>query len=316
MSERITMKSKLLREGDPWQVDLDQFKIPLAVDQERCERDLTNFRRKYAVTEDAPEAAAQDMVTLTCAAESPRFCREHITIRLGLGLFSRELEGQILGWTPGQSGTVAVKGQPVSVTVEAVRREVLPEVNDALAARCGVPGISTGEDILRYCKGKQFDDALEGPLDEAFPYLSRRVMEDSAFELDPEELAYSRDFMLRQISWASVLGEKTLAEATDEDFRERLDTTKEDFLRGIETSGRFCLQGALIGMAMLERAGRAPTEDDYAAWLRRYTEGGLRTEEEARREHPALEYLLTEMCGYFDDEMEALALRRLEEDAL
>lgn len=316
MSERITLKSRLLREGDPMQVDLSQFKIPLTVDQALYERDLINFRRRFAATEDAASVEKNDTAILSCTADSPRFCKEHISIRVGLGLFSKELEAQIIGWRPGQTGTVTVKDQPVTVTVEAVRREVLPEVDGALAARCGIPGIATAEDILRYCKGKQFDDVLEGPADDAFPYLVRCVMESSEFQLAPEEVAFSEEMMLRQINWTSILGGKTLEEATDADFLERFDTAKEDFLKSIRESGRYCVQGALIGMAMLERAGRAPTEDDYIAWLRRYTEGGARTEEEARREHPQLEYLLNEAEGYFDDELEALTLRRLEEDAL
>lgn len=315
MSERIGLKSKLLRAGDPWRVDISEFKIPLTVDQRLYERDLLNFRRKYSTMEDAPEIAAQDMATLTCTAETPRFCKEHLTVRVGLGLFSKELENQIIGWKPGQSGTVSAKGQPVSVTVEAVRRERLPEVDDALAARCDDPYIRTAKDIYTYCRGKQFDDILEEPLDEACPELSRQTIAASEFQLDPEELAFSGDMLVRQFLKGAMEG-RELDSVSDEDFRERFLQSKEELLAGLRSSADYMLQAALLGMARREERGRPVTQDDYTAWLRRYTDGMEISEQEAEREHPALEYLLEQVGSDYIDELEAITLFRLKEDAV
>ena len=169
MAEFLYLKSKLLKAADPWKVDVSQFCIPLTVNEALYEKDLLNFRRRFATTVDVGEVAVQDMVTLTCDSENNRFCKEHITIRIGMGLFSKELETALIGWRVGQMGTVTAKGQPVCVTIEGIRRENLPEVDDALAQRCGIPGIYTAQDIHKYCKGKQFASELEGPADEAFP---------------------------------------------------------------------------------------------------------------------------------------------------
>lgn len=313
MSKPITMKSKLLRAGDPMQADVSQFQIPLAVDEALYERDLLNFLRRFAVTEEAPEIGEQDMATLTCRSRLPRFNKEHVTVRVGQKLFSKELESQILGWRAGQSGTVTVKGMPVEVAVERVQRESLPQVDDALAARCGLPGIRTAADIYAYCRGKQFDDQLEGPLDEAFPELSRQVMDASEFQLDPEELAFAADMMVRQFREGAG---RDMDSLSDEDFRERFFVSKEEMLDNIRRSSAFILQAALLGLARREEQGRPVTEDDYAAWLRRYTENTGRTEEEARREHPVLEYLLDQIGGDYLDELEAVTLFRLKEGAV
>lgn len=315
MSERICLKSRLLRAGDPWQVDISEFKIPLTVDQRLYERDLLNFRRKYSTMEDAPEVAAQDMATLSCTSENPRFCKEHLTVRVGLGLFSRELENQLIGWKPGQSGMVSVKGQPVAVTVETVRRECLPEVDDALAARCDDPYIRTAKDIDVYCRGKQFDDILEEPLDEACPKLSQQTMAASEFQLDPEELAFSGNMMVDQFLNGAMQGQD-MDGISDEDFRERFFQSKEELLGGLRASGTYLLQATLLGLARREKQGRPVTQDDYAAWLRRYTDGTGKPEEEARREHPVLEYLLDQIGGDYMDELEAITLFRLKEDAV
>ena len=313
MPNYISLKSRLLREGDPWQVDISEFMIPLTADQKLYERDLLNFRRKYAAVEDAPEIAAQDMVALTCTAESPRFCKEHLTIRVGLGLFSKELENQLIGWKPGQTGTVTVKGQPVNVTVEAIRRERLPEVDDALAERCGDPYIRTAEDIHAYCRGKQFDNALEGPLDEAFPYLVRKVIEESEFELDPDEETFSQELTVRQFAQSPMLRGKDLDSMPEEEFSGLYGVSKSEMISQMRRSGVYTLQCAVLGQAMLERAGKMPTEADYDAYLSRFTDMGA-TEEQVRQEHPVIKYLLEQVGGDFMDELEALTLRRLKED--
>lgn len=313
MSNQLHLKSRLLREGDPMQADISQFKIPLAVDEAVYQRDLLNFRRRFAATEEAEEVAAQDMATLTCRSELPRFCKEHITVRIGQGIFSKELEQQLFGWKRGQSGTVTVKGKPVEVTVEDIRRERLPEVDDALAARCGVPGIRTAADIHAHCRGKQFDDELEGPQDEAFPVLTNQVIQASAFELDPEELAFSEELMVRQFINGAMHGQP-LESVPDEEFQERFFCSKEDLLTNLHTSAIYNLQATLLGMAQREREGRPATEEDYAAWLRRFLDVGGKSEAEARREHTALEYLLEQVGGDYMDALEDLTLLRLKED--
>lgn len=315
MTEPIRLKSRLLRAGDPWQVDISQFQIPLTADQGLYERDLLNFRRRFAVVEEAGEIAPQDMATLTCTSANPRFCKEHVTIRVGLGLFSKELEGKILGWKPGETGTVTVRDQPVTVTVEGVRRESLPEVDDALAARCGIPGIRTAEDIHAYCKGKQFDKVLEDPLDEAFAYLSREVIEASAFALDAEELEFCQEQMLREFGKNSLFEGKGVDSMPEEAFQESFGCSKAELLENMRSVGIYTLQSALLGQVMLERDGKLATMADYEAYLRRYLDNG-RPEAQVRQEHPVLEYAVNFYCDFFMDALEALTLRRLKENVL
>ena len=313
MENTIKLKSKLLREGNPFKADISQFMIPLTVDQRLYERDLMNFLRKFATIEDAAEVAPQDMVTLSCTAESPRFCKENITIRIGLGLFSKELENQLIGWRVGQSGTVTAKEQPVNVTVEAIKHEKLPEVDDALAQRCGVEYIKTAKDVQTYCKGKQFDGILEEPLDEAFPYLMRMLIDDSDFALDPAELDFSRELQEKQFLQSALFKERSFNDFTDEEFTEMFGISKEKMFESIKQSGDYTLKCALLGQAMLERKGKQPTEEDYKAYLCRFTDVSDLTEEQAADAHPITEYLLDYVAGYFMDKIEALTLRRLKE---
>ncbi len=296
MAEKLTLKSKLLRSGDPWSVDLSELTPHLQADEGRYRRDLDNFLRRFAVTEAAPEVGERDTVTVSCKSENPRFDREHVSFRAGLGLFSKELENALLGWPVGKTGEVTVKGQSVAVTVEAVRRERLPEPDDALAARCGLSYIRTGADILTYCRGKQLEGELEDAADEAYPALANGIINASEFELDDGEVAFANALTQKNLHIPEELDEET-ARAIRE---------------SMANAGTFSLQCALLGLADLERCGKAPTVEDYETYLSRFTDRG-QTPEAARRDHPALEYLLNEVGGNYMDGLELLALQRLKE---
>lgn len=316
MADYIYLKSKLLRAADPWKVDVSEFQVPLTVNQTLYEKDLLNFRRRFAVVEEAEEIAAQDMVTLSCSSDIPRFCKEHITIRVGMGLFSKELENQLIGWKKGQAGTATVKDQPVLVTVEGIRRENLPAVDDALAARCGISGIRTAEDIHTYCRGKQFEKELEGPADDAFAHLSREVLDGSEFELDAEELAYAQDRMEEELLKNPMFADGGFDGMPEENFRELFGCEKAELVENMRGSGVMILKSALLGQALLEREGKLLTMADYDAYIGRHLGMNDKTEEQIRQEKPLLGYVLDNYGDHFMNEMEELSLRRLQEAAV
>lgn len=296
MQDVLTMRSKLIKAGDPWSVDLSAYKIPLEVDEDRAERDTVNFLRRYAEKAEADEIQNQDTAVITCSSELPRFNRKSLPLRVGVGLFSKELEQQLIGWKKGQTGTVTVQGKPVSVTVQSIQREILPEITDELAARSGNPLLRNAADIRRWCRGNQFDDELEEAADEAFSYLMRTVAADSVFEKDPEEVQYARDLSLRQ---ATITPEKAA----------EIGMPYEELREMIAQSGEPLIEMALLGMHAHPR-----TVADYEAWLPRYAPEGGTVDDAVRAAHPVLEYLLNNAAGDYMDELELLALFRLKED--
>lgn len=316
MAEYIYLKSKLLRAADPWKVDVSRFRIPLTVNQALYEKDLLNFLRRFATVEETAEIAAQDMVTLTCDSENPRFCKEHITIRIGMGLFSKELETQLVGWKKGQIGTVTVKEQPVCVTVESIRRENLPEVDEALAQRCGIPGIQTAQDIHNYCKGKQFEKELEGPADEAYAHVSREVLDGSEFALDQEELRFAQEKMVQELYKNPMFADGGFESMPVETFREIFGCEKEELVENMRVSGALVLKSALLGQAMLEQAGKLCTMTDYEAYVGRHIGVDGKTEAQVRQEKPLVGYIMDMYADHFMNAMEELSLRRLQEAAV
>lgn len=314
MREYLKLKSRLLRAADPNRIDVSGFRIPLIVDEVLFQRDLLNFRRRYAEQVQGESVQSQDMVTLTCTSGVKRFNKPHITIRIGMGLFSKELENALLGWKVGQTGSVTVKDQAVSVSVENIQREVLPEVDDALAKRCCIPGIETAADILTHCKGKQFDGVLEEAQDEAFAFVSREMLDGSEFELEPDEVDCCQQMMIRQFKESPLFQELGYDATPDEVIREMCGSTKAELMENALLSCTYTIQSAVLGQAMMEQQEALHTSADYVAYLSRRPNAGNKTYAQLTQEYPLTEYLLTEYGDYCMNTLEELTLRMLKAD--
>lgn len=261
MSE-LKLNSKLIHGCDYHEVDISEFAIPLKADPSRSERDIRNFLKALAKKEEVSEVAMQDMVTLSCSSDNPKFQKDHLTVRIGLGLYSKELETKLIGMTLGEEKTLTVGGDAVRVSVERIVREIIPELTDELAKQSGLPDIRTAEDVRTYCRFKQYDELLEDPADEAFSYLAGYVVKNSAFDLDEKELAMAQDFMLRSMNGHRLLDGKPLSEVTDEEITQAFGISKQDMIDNMNRTGAYTLKAAVLGQNL-----KVFDSEDYEAYL-------------------------------------------------
>jgi len=237
--EKAVLKSKALKVYDFRNVDVSEYAVKLPLDEKRYERDLTNLLRRFSTHVNGDSVQKDDMVQISCSSELEKFNKEHLKLRAGLGLFSKELEGQLIGMELNQANTVTVNGSKATVTVESIEREILPELTDELAEKSGLEDVHTAEDLKAFCRWKQYDgyEAFEENADEAFSYTAGQVMENSLFELDegekeesyqslqayanvegdPEVIEKQRRTTAETLLKAAVLGEE-LKDLTEEDF--------------------------------------------------------------------------------------------------
>ncbi len=307
----IVLKSKLIRGCDYRGIDISGFAVKLEADPVRLERDLLNFRRRYAENVEAQQIERLDMVTVTCHSENPRFQKEHLTLRVGTGLFSRELENQMIGIPVGDQRTLSVGGCPVTLRVETCVHQILPELSDELARRCGIPGIATKEDIITYVRGNQFEEELEGPADDVYVYLAEQVMKNSEFELDEGEASTARNMMLHQLETSPITGGRALSQLSDEECVEMFGVTRQQMEDGMLQSGDTSVKAAVLGQEICRDQGKLLQESDYEAYLARISDGSQRPVEEIRRKHPLTEYILDYYGGIYMDGLEEYSMRKL-----
>ncbi len=307
----IVLKSKLIRGCDYRGIDISSFAVKLEADPVRLERDLLNFRRRYAEKVEAQQIERLDMVTVTCHSENPRFQKEHLTLRVGTGLFSRELENQMIGIPVGDQRVLSVGGSSVTLRVEKCVRQILPELSDELARRCGIPSIATKEDIVTYVRGNQFEKELEEPADDAYVYLAGQVMDNSEFELDADEVAAARNMMLHQLETSPVTGGRPLSQLSDEECVEMFGATRQQMEDGMLQSGDISVKAAVLGQEICREQGKLLQESDYEAYLARISDSSQRPVAEIRRKHPLTEYILDYYGGIYMDGLEEYSMRKL-----
>lgn len=300
--EQLKLKSKAVNTCDYHSIDISSYAIPLRADQARYERDFKNFCKRFATKEEAAEIKAQDMATISCSSENPKFQKEHITVRIGLNMYSKELEEKLIGMTVGETRAFPVGSDSVTVTVEKSIREVIPELTDELAASSGISYIKTAEDAYMYCRYKQYDDVLEESADNASVHISRQVMEHSSFDLDSGEVETAVQFA------SQIMNPDSLAKIADDADMEESEVFGKDIPSFIEDMGRHMLMSAVLAQNM-----QILTEEDYEAYLDKLAVAMQRPKEDIRTEHPLVEYLLTTYNDIFTNTVEEYVFRRLKE---
>lgn len=299
--EQLKLKSKPVNILDYHSIDISQYAIPLKADKERYERDFKNFCKRFAAKGDAADIAPEDMVTISCSSENPKFQKEHITIRVGLGLYSKELEEKLVCMPVGETKTFTVGQDFVTVTVEKSMREIIPKLTDEMVSNSGISDIKTVEDACAYCRYKQYDDALEEPADEAGAYLAGKTLEDSTFELDDGELEAASKIV------SEAVNVEALSKMLNEDA-ESSGTPKQDVSAMVEQMARHTLIAAVYAQSMT-----VLTEEDYEAYLNKLAVANQKPVEEIRKNHPLVEYLINTYNEYFLDTMEAYVFYKLKE---
>lgn len=306
--QELKLKSKLIKAYDYREVDVSRFALPLSTDPKRYERDLFNFRKLFATKEEAEDVMSQDIVTLSCSSENPKFTKKSLTVRVGLGLYSKEFETKIVGMKKGETKSVTVGDDAVEVSVEKIVREIVPELTDELAAKSGIEGIKTVEDAKTYCRFKQYDEEVEDPADDAFAYLAQETLKKSDFELDEEELETARKMMVRSMDGHRLFSGKRFAEVTDEEFSAAFGFSKADMIKNMEQTGESTVKTALMGQALTTLYDK-----DYEAYLKKRAVAKEVSVDEIRKEEPEIEYIITAYSEFCMDEFEKYAIRKMKE---
>ncbi|GEM_PF-3597128 len=100
-----------------------------------------NIVKGHITLEEIPadEAVASgDTVSFSCESTLPKYNKEKITVSIGRGLFNRPLEDALIGAKKDEVLETSADGEPVRVRILSIRRKLVPEPTDEMAAEMGV----------------------------------------------------------------------------------------------------------------------------------------------------------------------------------
>ena len=300
-------RSRVLDLYDINRIDVSEFVDPFVMEDGELEAELDRLRIRRSVLVDADQVEPDDFVRLDCRSGTPKFQKTGLELRVGKGLFSRELESAILGMRAGETRTVALPEAEAEVTICGIRRRVLPVLSDETVASWGLEGIRTVEALKRELRAKakaRYVEELAEPLAAA---ISTAVNERSRFALDPEELraveAEGREMAADMLRGAGLDPET----ADDEAVRAVSGRTKQehfDFLQELSVDG---LKSTAIGARQMAQDGLTVTEADYRRAVASNAKGLGVSVEEAARIMPWPKYLRQTAANYNFDIIVAFA---------
>lgn len=167
-----------------------------------------------------------DTVVISTESALPKFNKPRVSLTIGRGLYSSEIEDCLKGKHIGDELTCTVKDLQVKVCILEAKRKFIPQATDDMVVEQGLEGVDTIEKYRPHFR-KQYEDNVFGTI---YGKMMEGIMKDveieEPYEEDLERLGklegdFFRDFFKKE---NGII----LDELTPEEFKEQLGTASMD----------------------------------------------------------------------------------------
>jgi FKBP-type peptidyl-prolyl cis-trans isomerase (trigger factor) len=276
-------KSKAITIYDYRDVDLSQYAEPFSMSDEELAEKLDKVRTRHAAMAEAETVERDDFVTLDTASDLPKFQKTGITVRVGKGLYSRELEEAILGMKTGEARNVTIPDGDVKVTIRTTRRRVLPPLDDETVAAWGLDGVETVDQLTAQIRSEAKAQYVSDMAEALAVEVSGAANDRSTFDLDEEELRAVE-------AEGQVMAEDMLRSAgldpdaaTDEEVMAVSGRTKAEHYDFMRTLCRQELRSVAIGAELMDREGVEIPDGAYDEAVQQCADGMGISRQEAEK---------------------------------
>lgn len=133
--------------------------------KELARKSIIRDQLVLALLPEGTKAEIGDTAVLKTESTLQKFNKERVTVTLGRGLYSKELEPLLIGKTVGETVVTEINGEKVKATVLELKRKQEPEPTDEMVKALeqkdlqGNP-ITTVEEYCRYIQAAKVDEVL------------------------------------------------------------------------------------------------------------------------------------------------------------
>ncbi len=209
------------------------------------------------------EAAESDsVVTLSLQSRLPRYTRESVTVTLGLGLYSAELEASVPGKKVGEEFETTVEGERVRVLVLSAMSRVIPEDPGAVRLDAEADGAADFDAWVKLQHSKACDQRAQDRMRALLQHITLRMTELCEPQFDKEEYDARFQLNLSHIikQYCDIFG------ISEDGIGEQ---TRNTCIEQASGATQWEMGDALFGIAMgLEPSGEGDEIDRYAAAFR------------------------------------------------
>lgn len=305
----LSVKTKMIGSFDMNTVDIDSMIPDYQVDEKLLNRDIERILKANGTRTEVDEVQAGDTVVLSCISKNSKFNKDNITVIVGKGLYSKELENALIGRKVGEEHIYRINDFSVMATVKKCERIILPELTDENVAAFGNDEYSSVRELKKYCIDKQIakylDDCEELEMAQSQFWMS--IGNAVTFEYDDEEYAFmlkNAEKRFSEIENNIQNGEIEPVEDSGEDESASADDMNmEEFFKKIYITN---LRMAAYGYSLYAGTDKEITTDSYNEFIRKWSfYYDTMTEDEIKEKHPLMEYVLdyySELgCNEVDD---------------
>ncbi len=275
MAETLRLKSKAIKVFDYRNLDLSEYIPEFTPDEEVLKKDLDRMLKAYGKKIEGESVESGDMIVLSCESETPKFNKKSITVMVGKGFFSKELEEKLVGIKKGEEFRLEADGAKITGNVEKITRTIIPELTDESVADLGIEGVGSVKDLKALCVDKQIGKLLDDieEADMASAFLWQKLSEESVFEMDEEELRRADE--QAAIKEKELEAQKPVFETEEEriafekEYEEEYGESYSEVDMGEFTKNMYRMELQLGAMGYEEalRQGMALTYDDYEKYI-------------------------------------------------
>lgn len=128
-----------------------------------------------------------DVVVLSAASELSRFNKPEIMLNVGLNLFDKEFEKELLGRNVNEPFSITVDASKVNVLVKSCKRLSVPSLDDTFVKSLGISGVQTATQYNEYLTEKYLNFYQVNYVSWYAMQLFSKVCEMSTWNIDAEE---------------------------------------------------------------------------------------------------------------------------------
>ena len=305
------LKSEIIDIYDFRKISPFDFVEPFSMSEEEMKDEVQRYLMRNSTLVEAESVSADDIVVIDITSDVSKFCKQSLSLRVGKGLYSEEVENGILGMEKGGQRDLSLTGCTAHVVVKDIKRRVIPETTDENIMALGLEGISTLKDLRDSIYKKSFRDYIEDYSEAVAVELSNEAVNRSVFRLDEDDISMMNresDAMAEDMLRASGLDPLS---ATDEEIIRATGRSREEhfsFMRGL---GENELKTVLIGERMMEQEGIPFDEEGYRDSLKPLMEALGKTLEEAMKMVPFDKYLRQQAADHYFNAVEEYVKEQL-----
>ena len=235
---------------------LFEIKIPQAKIDEKIEKAAEHF-----LTIEEQDGAVQNGDIAAVRIESPDSSIQSDCERfsVGKGFFYQEIDSEILGKQKGDSFSLKIGDVSAKITVLWVKRRVVPDFTDAMAAQMGIEDVANVREYTDYVTQELADEEKEKKQNGIWLLVSKKIIEESSFEMDAQEVEaqYKKDTDYLQ----NELGDDFEEFMQVKYHGKSLEESKQNFKKDIEKTLKLCA----IAAPMAAEDGIEWSREEYEA---------------------------------------------------